>query len=443
MVDLLDAERVGGAVHSLPHIESLDADDCNVVALSSRSLYILQNLSILDATFVTRYATEFVENTLYEAAVNGAPSGDTVINLTSNLVKELQPVTCDLVEVLVSIQQTMATSDCGCNVGQGADSTEGSLGGDIPRSVGSIVYEEPAPVSERKCKASNSLHFTIRDIFVKLEQYEVDNMAVLGFALALGVIVSIVGTVLSPLGLIVLAVAGGMATFAGRLLLGGVDLGDLVSTLNAEDESLICAFAEATDIVSAKADYLAVLTAAGRTDLEVALVGALMSNAVLNVLFFDTAETAAFWPGYTPPYDCSGCTIPDCGWTFVAGLGTGDLSRTGSPRTLTSVPGGGGHFIQIEVPPGDCNGINWKYQMHSVAGWTFWFSASYDSFCGQAGGGQTLLWDHSISGDPIPTIAYDAALLRIGSTTPFTLSITLFDGVEPPCLCCHLRSSGR
>lgn len=437
MTGLLDSSRVRGAIHSLPHIDTLDADDCNALFVSSRSLYILQNLAILDAAFVTRYATEFVDNTLYEPAVVGETSGDKVIEMVSNLATELGPVTCDLVGVLRSIQQTLASTDCGCNVGEGADTESTVAGGPVPRPIGSVVFEEPAAVSERTCKAANWIWETILNIFTDLEPYNIGLLAGTGFSIALATVVAVVAAAMAPISAVFTVVAGLLAAFVGRYALGGFSVAAMITALDAERNDLICILADSTDSEDARDDFLAHLTAFGLSSAETGLIRLLMPNSIMALLFFDTPESAAFWPTYTQPYDCSGCII-SCTWAFIESggspLGSGSLTVDGGTRTLSSVPNAGGHTMQMNIPGPACDTFNLGYEIFSVSGWTNWATSSNDSFCHNSSGGNTLLWTEAPVGDPPPmSIVWDAGVLRLSSLTAFTVDIALYAGLLPPC----------
>lgn len=437
MVDLLDSSRVSGAVHSLTHIDTLDADDCNVLFVSSQSLYVLQNLAILDATFVTRYATAFVQNTLYEAAVVGQLSGDQVADLASSLASELQPVTCELTSVLRDIQVTLASSDCGCNVGEGADTEATESGGSVPRPIGSLVYEEPSAVSERTCKAANWIWESVTNILTDLEPYNIELLAATGFSLALGTTAAVIALAVASLGAVFIVVAGLLAAFVAQYALGGFSMSLMISTLNAQRDTLICILADSTNSSDARDDFLAHLVSSGVSSTGASLISLLLPNSVMALLFFDTPESAAFWPTYTPPYDCSACTVA-CTWEFIGApgspRGTGSLVVDGSTRTLGSISIAGGYTMQIEIPGAACDKLNLGYEIFSVSGWTNRVSVSNDSFCRNSVGANVLLWDNQATGDPPPmSVVWDAGVLRLSSLTQFTVDIALYDGFLPPC----------
>ena len=57
-----------------------------------------------------------------------------------------------------------------------------------------------------------------------------------------------------------------------------------------------------TNAGDARSGYLALLTGLGATEVE--LVSLLMTNGLMDLLYFDTPESAAYWDTYTGPVDC-------------------------------------------------------------------------------------------------------------------------------------------
>lgn len=342
--------NVGGFIHSLETIEGLSDEQCNLRLISDQTLYVLQNLSSEDITFLTRYAVSFEPGDLYEPVLPGTPESATVYTTIDIIRRDLSDMNCDIVGAINSLAQVIAANACGCPVGQGEDTEDGEEGGAIPSPVGDIVYEEPSTAPDRECKAANLIHDTLFDTFVQLDAYNVDDMSVLGLSLAVGVVAGIIASaVVTPMGGVLVAVAGSLAVFVARMLGVTVSLGDIVTAMTDRHGDLVCTLFNSTSASGAKSAYLAILLEeVGISSIEADLVGLLMTNALMNVLFFDTAETVDFWPSYTGSIDCTSCVTLPTDWVFIpngrfnmiataAGtLGTGAIDNGGGVWTATA-----------------------------------------------------------------------------------------------------------
>lgn len=256
----------------------------------------------------------------------------------------------ELITAINELRIAISVNACGCPVGQGSDNDDGTRGGPVPGPVGDIVYQEPSVTPDRDCKAANLVHETLLDVFTELNKYNVDDMATLGLALTTGLVASIIASAIAtPMAGVIVAVAGVTAVFVGKLISILVDLGNIVSVMTAQQTQLVCDLYTSTQASTAKATYLATLTAGGATALEAELVGLLMTNALMNTLYFDTKELEAFWPTYTGPVDCQVCVVeptdwmlvPDGNWpggftTDAGTLGTGTIDNTGGVFELTA-----------------------------------------------------------------------------------------------------------
>lgn len=359
MTSVLDERQVGGVVHDLEHAQTLSDDDCQMLAVSSRTLYVLQNLSGRDTGFLTRWAASFVGNGIYFPVERGSSQSDEVSAIVDDIKKELSPVTCDLVAVLEGIKVALSVNSCGCDVGLGLDNENGEPGGDVPADIGPIVYEEPSIGADRLCKGANLIHGTLVEVFTKLDNYNVDDMSILGLAFVVGLVGAVVASaVATPMAGLIVAVAGMVAVFAARLMGITVSLADIVTALNSAEEDLICALFLSTDADGAVSDYEAVLVAEGLSAAEASLVALLLPHAVCNILWFDTGELdAAFWASYSGAVDCATCLPQPC--PFDLEEGSGVPTYEGSSFIIASAPDAGNHTITMdndqECPTGNGN----------------------------------------------------------------------------------------
>lgn len=286
----------------------------------------------------------------------------------------------ELLAAVVDIGNTLKANSCGCNIGQAEDTTEGESGGTVPPPIGDIVFTEPSVTPDRDCKAANEVHRFLRELIAELDSYNVDDMGTLGLALVVSIITGVLGSaVASPLAGVVLAVAGALSVFAARLLGVTLDLANMLSVMTTNGQDLVCALYNATTAAGARTDYLAICTSNGMSSVEAAALELLMTNGLMNILWFDTAETTAYWPTYTPEFDCTSCVEPEgCPWVFKDNqgpTGTGDLTKNGQLRTLTATQGSGGLYrVHVDLdtvsgsPGEDCDGetyVNARYTIMS------------------------------------------------------------------------------
>jgi hypothetical protein len=372
-VTLFYEPRVKGSVHDLQHAEALLDDDCNVLFVSSRTLFVLQNLAQLDAGFVSRYAAEYLEAGLYRSPETELEISS-VADIVNSVILEVSPVTCDLVGTLEAIAGALGSlsgASCGCDVGTGPDTDNGEEGGDPPGPVNGVDWTEPDPIVDRKCKASNYIHNAVRDAVNELNINRADTYAYAGFAFMVSLVATIVGGItLGPFGLLVGAAISAWVSMAAILLRGEASLSVLYDAIVADEDGAICALFEATDAVSARAAYTAVLTANGASALEVEFVEYLLSNNVLDMLFFEWGDSADAIENAVITHDCSACCTSSEG-TFDVDLGTFVPTENfdGVEFVGTSEFGFGEHRLQfsIEAPAG-CPCVDYDIEIVSHTG---------------------------------------------------------------------------
>lgn len=352
MTEIRNINDVKGSVFDLPHAMSLSSDDCNVLLVSSRTLFFIQKFSLLEVGFNARYSSEFLDGDRYILAQTETDQDD-ISDIKNNYGLEVMDVTCDIVNAIQSITFAIQSTQtaCGCPVGQGADNNSGVEGGVPPDPIGDIVYDYPDPaVTERKCKAANSVYWTIYNIFFQLDENNVDEMGVLGLAVVVGLIGAIIGAAaLGPMGGLVVAVAGIIAIFTARLIGLEVELEAIVLAMVTDEDDLICALYDATTAEDAHDAYEGVLVANGTlTAIDIALVMLFLPNAVTNILFFSVEGSESFFDGYVPPNDCTACVPQPADWILAPSgffgatsdegtLGTGTINQDGTEFTLSSV----------------------------------------------------------------------------------------------------------
>jgi len=116
---LRNANRVRGSIMDVAHLQTLPSDDCNVLLVSSRTLYMLANYGDVEATFLSRYAKQFYDGGYYEPVSIDDEEIDTVLDVMRAFQLEVIPVTCDLTAILTEIKnaiQTLAVGGGCCDI---------------------------------------------------------------------------------------------------------------------------------------------------------------------------------------------------------------------------------------------------------------------------------------------------------------------------------------
>lgn len=438
MTGIRATARVLGSLFDVSALQALSGEGCSLLVVSDRTLYLMERFALNEVNFLARYVEQYVGPDGYIPVTLASPDLDFVEDTARIFRLEVGDMSCDIVGAINSLTSAIVAVSCGCEVGQGEDTDDGERGGAVPGPIGDIIYQEPAPVIDRDCKSANLVHFTLKDLFTELDRFNVDDMSTLGLVLVIGTVSGIIASVVAtPMIGIIVGVAGAIAAFAARLIGVSISLANIVLAMTTGEEDLVCALFASSLASTAKADYLAQLQASGATAAEAALVGLLMTNAVLDILYFDTADTAAFWPTYVAPVDCSGCTgfervelLPIAGGGDAGVIVGSNRFEVGDTVIITSVD------ETVECPGRELAAFNMltasDLALHAnvtvtIAGWT--------DFCVHSGCVTNLtIWSDKLDfGAPVQTIACsvepDGVFPDISSMAPrsdTSMTITLF-----------------
>ena len=440
MSDIRAVSSVRGSLFSIEALQLLSSDSCNVLFVSDRTMHLLKNISQEEPNFLSRYASTFEKAGKYHPIDASVPDEVTLaLDVARNFKLEMTDMSCDINQALLGIQEAILTAGsnaCACGtVGEGLETTPGTIGGPPPDGFG-----DPDPaVSDRICKAANAIHESILATVTALEASPVEAFIALGFGVVSGLVSGMIATAFLPVvGLLLTGVAGAVIGVTLAVLVAGVDMTSLKAALISEEDDLICALATAVAAQAAIDAYITVLGDAGQSVLNQALIRAMMTLNVVNLLWFSTPDSEAFLDTYSPPNDCSTCGDV-CGWDFAGGglLGTGDLTADNSQRTLSSVPNLGIHTCQIQIEPptpvSGCGLVNRIYEVVSVSGWTNVAFASNDAHCRDENEDYIELWNNATVGDPPPGGEFTAGRLRMSSDTAFTAEVILKETTFGPC----------
>ena len=97
MTTIRNLARVGGSVHDVAYLDTLNPDDCHVIVLSERSLYILNNLSLGEVGYLARYAKQYLPGNLFVPVEVGDEWEEFVRDAQNAFGLEVMDMTCDIV----------------------------------------------------------------------------------------------------------------------------------------------------------------------------------------------------------------------------------------------------------------------------------------------------------------------------------------------------------
>ncbi len=326
--------RVGGFVHDIDTVASLSDEPNNIRLLSDRSLYILQNLSLEDVTFLSRYG-EMLGGDLYLPVLAGTPNASEVNDaidlirrdLNSMGVEELLQCICENIGLL---SEAAAEAEARA----GAESTTS----DIPPSDGSISVGpgEKFPTQEAyynaKCNVANGIFDTILGSVDWLDS-NVTALLAGGFggvtsALLFGLVIS------GPVGWGVILAEATIGAISAMIVGYVLNFDDISDALGEQHTELVTALYNAGNALQASENFITELdnAATPTTALEQELVSLMLTNSVLNQLF-DIGDTVVSYDSPDPvvcgsvlqrwPFTASGE-----GWVFRDDS-TGSYSASG------------------------------------------------------------------------------------------------------------------
>jgi len=130
MTTIRNLGRVGGSVHDVAYLESLSSDDCHVIILSERSLYILNNLSLGEVGYLARYAKQYLPGNLFVPVEAGDEWEEFVRDTQNTFGLEIYDMTCDIVGVLEDLVAQIETMNATLSAMSATLTTmEGTIGG--------------------------------------------------------------------------------------------------------------------------------------------------------------------------------------------------------------------------------------------------------------------------------------------------------------------------
>lgn len=335
--------HIKGSVHDVVRLAALSGDDCHVLFVSSRTLYLMANFAMGEVDYLGRYAKEIYDGGLIDVVDSGDTEETLVREIANNFGLEVIPV-CD--DLTAAIEQTniqlglINASIQAAGVLDGCCVPVGSPPVDDAPPLGDPDVDDPPEgfidwptYNTYKCRAANK----IADDWIAT----LSNMATLGGvvatigALALGAFFST--SLLSGI-LVGLMILGFSAFTAAAIIIGALILmvlsgagllayfADLGQDISDTKEDLVCQLFEAqspseaaTIVIDFTLAVAALITydpgdddALFQAQLS-AIVTALFNSAVTNLLF-ELDEEINVYVGTIDCDDCPGPSALGCYW---------------------------------------------------------------------------------------------------------------------------------
>jgi len=435
--------RVFGSIFDVAALSEIPDDDCHVIFVSGRTLYLMQHFGNNEVNFLARYADSFSDDGRYYDAVDlDSPNVDLVQRIAQDYRLEVLDMQCT--DVIAAIDNLAAqiglinvalqnSGGCGCG-----DQTldPGPLDDqaiDLSQHGGS-----GANYLTYKCEYSNLIVDKVLYVIREIDAANVDVWLLGG----VGGATAILGGLLlaGPAGwTAILALGVVSALLLAVIELGVDDLSDIETVLASHQDDLVCALYDAGIAQEAKDTFLAVLAGQGISAIGLQVVGLMLWNDVLNQLFFETSvhSPVSTWlnDDFTP--STCGATCDGHVLTVFRRLaefqddefygGSGDISIGSGSRVLSSTLASNGfHYITF------------RSRLASLGLNAFTFDLTAISLtAGQGAGWATYHWngsanvvtDEAVGSEPMPTGFYNegsgqTSVVIIG-TVAFTITCNI------------------
>lgn len=445
-----DVTRVSGSLQDVTRLSELPDDDCNVLLVSSRTLYLLANYAVSEVNFLGRYFTDEFAGGLVKVLEDSSPEVPFVREVAQNFRNEVIPVTCDLVAQLQDIAVAIrGLQFAGCCPPQGDNPPQPEAVEGDPPPAG---YEEYDPtITDRKCKLANMAVDDLVQIIDILIANEADTIANFTIATMSALWALVVGLIAAGPLAWALAGLGAIASLIGFFLVNELNLVGLKALIENNRQDLVCALFEATSNTNAFTEFKNVLDLAGADPLDLLFLDTLNLLDGLTTLFFapegdEGAAIEARLDGYPVTTSCAGCAPPEQFWTIAPGtalnwdpstpfMGTGTVLNDGTQFVINSVPRvaqPGFHVIALMLQayvdniPGDPNLLATPLEFHGgtitrvdgpTSGWTLRGRRQTSGQCG------TLLTDQQPGINP--GAMNDRALILYMRNAPFSLTFSV------------------
>lgn len=303
--------RMGGFVHDIDTVASLSSEPNNIRLLSDRSLYILQNLSLEDVTFLSRYG-EILTGGFYLPVVAGSPEEASVQDAVDLIRRDLNSMGVELLLECIC-QATSALVELGVLAGQKVENEPSN--GEVPIGPDE-QFQDQASYFVAKCNAANAIYDTVLATVQWLDTNNIDLIAgALGgmtTALAMGLLIS------GPVGWAVTLAAVTVTGLTTYLISQAVNFSDLEAAIVDVHAEMVLSLFNASNTLTAKDSFISEIAGSSEptTAAERDLVRLMLSSDMLNLLFTPRQDVGV----YQSPsgVDCGSAILAS--WTFPTGV---------------------------------------------------------------------------------------------------------------------------
>lgn len=301
--------KVGGFVHDIETVASLSDEPNNIRLLSDRSLYILQNLSSEDITFLSRYG-EILTDGFYLPVTAGAPEESDVEDAVDLIRRDLNSMGVEqLLECICAANNALVEQAglAGQAVGEVASDGEVSVGPDEQ-------FPDQESYFDAKCNVANAIFDTILGMVDWLDDNDVDLLAGLFGGVTSGLLVGI--ALSGPVGWAWALVGSLVAGVAGYMVRLSINFSDLSAALNDTQDECVLGLYNASDAGAAKVSFIDAVEAGTPTitSVESGFLGLLLVSDLVNNLFTPRDDIVSY--ASPAPVDCGGFILQL--WSFVA-----------------------------------------------------------------------------------------------------------------------------
>jgi len=397
-----------GSIHDLEHIATLSDEACILLCVSERTLYILQNLAVLDVTFSARYATELLDGG-FVPVVDGDPLWPLFEETVERFQVEVIDMSCTILEYLQAIADAINSS----GLGSGWEEVY-----DVPGYEDAPYYDPPGtdaspPVPSVKCELAWSFASNWSTAMIEL----LSQRNSLGVGLGVGAIALIVGLISVP----VAAIVSILVALVGLVLVADIEI--TKNVISGLEESIACAIYSASSVDAAKTACDTVIDDAPQmNDRTRGILKDGISRNALNQIWEET-----YPPVSGVPTDCGGCGAAACPrMEFQPDgdgdpAGSGDLTADGELRTLTSAYDNSVGFHRLMIRSAlACACHDFTIELVALNGYTAGPGDGIIRNCA----GETL-WFYDTGPNPPPMGVYLAKDTILASATGFTLDVRI------------------
>lgn len=359
MTGIKQIARATGALFDVAGLQLLDDSNCNVLLVSDRTLYLLQQFALNEVNWLARYVEEYLPPGFYVPVDELSPDADFCKNVARLYRLEVNDLSCDIVAALEAMNVNLADMALSAASSAAFDSTGGGTGAPPPLDTSDVPigegqqFETQEEYFAAKCIAANALFDTITGMIAWLDSNSIDVVLGVFGGITSGLIAG--ALVAGPVGWALVLGTSLVVGLASFLISYSLDFEDIGDALDDTHEECVKALFNANDASAASAAMVDAMAASGTystTSAEQAFVAMLLNQNLTNQLFAPREDTLTY---ISPdPVDCtSGALVT---WTFDStdeGFTFSDESDSGQSATgVWSAPVEGWRITNITVPAG-------------------------------------------------------------------------------------------